>query len=416
MRTRLKSWVFAWGLVLVTAQFCSAAGFAIYEWGARDMALGGATVGRADDPAALSSNPAGITQLDGIQVTAGAMAIHPVLDIVADGETDTSDKDALYLPPHFYATWKVNDRYSLGLATFSRFGLGTVFDEDWEGRYNSYEAILQSASINPNVAVKVTDKLSAAFGVEAMWMNLNLKRKIDFSGFAQPDGDIDLKADGFGYGFNMALHYQPCQYAKLGLSYRSPITMKLTGDADFSDIPGFIPGPTFRDTSATGVVTLPDSFSFGVAMYPIEKLSVEVGAVYTLWSKYDELKINFGDPVLPTATPDQSVTAKNWNDVWRFNVGVEYAALDWLDLRLGYVYDNTPVPDETIDYLLPDSDRQIFSGGLGFHKDNWALDVNYSYLLFADRDIDERLDDGVYDGEVKDADAHIAGVSFTYKF
>ena len=57
MRT-LKSWVIAWCLVVVTAQFCSAAGFAIYEWGARDMALGGATVGRADDPAALSSNPA----------------------------------------------------------------------------------------------------------------------------------------------------------------------------------------------------------------------------------------------------------------------------------------------------------------------------------------------------------------------
>ena len=425
MRTRLKSWVFAWGLVLVTAQFCSAAGFAIYEWGARDMALGGATVGRADDPAALSSNPAGITQLDGIQVTAGIMGIHPVLDIVADGETDTSDEDALYLPPHFYATWKVNDRYSLGLATFSRFGLGTVFDDDWEGRYNSYEATMQSVSVNPNVAVKVTDKLSAAFGVEAMYLNFNLKKKINFSAVGQPDGDTDLLADGFGYGFNMALHYQPCQYAKVGLSYRSPVTMKVTGDAEFSDIPTApVPFETlgaFRDTSAHGVVTLPDSFSFGVAVYPMDKLSIEVGAVYTLWSKYNELTIGFGDDVIPVnGNPfdltDETSSEKNWNDVWRFNVGVEYAALDWLDLRLGYVYDNTPVPDETIDYLLPDSDRQIFSGGLGFHKDNWALDVNYSYLLFADRDIDERLEDYVYDGKVKDADAHIAGVSFTYKF
>ena len=142
---------------------------------------------------------------------------------------------------------------------------------------------------------------------------------------------------------------------------------------------------------------------------------------YTLWSKYDELKINFGDDVIPVdGNPldltDETTSPKNWNDVWRFNVGIEYAALDWLDLRLGYVYDNTPVPDETIDYLLPDSDRQIFSTGLGFHKDNWAVDVNYSYLLFADRDIDGRSEDYVYDGEVNDADCHIAGVSFTYKF
>ena len=425
MLKRLKSWAIAWALVLTTAQFCSAAGFAIYEWSARDMALGGATVGRADDPVALASNPAGITQLDGIQVMGGIMGIHPVLDVEANGETETSDEDALYLPPHFYATWKVNDRYSLGLATFSRFGLGTIFDEDWEGRYNSYEGTMETVSLNPNMALKFTDKFSAAFGVEAMYLNFNLKKKVNFSRIGQPDGDTDLEADGMGYGFNMALHYQPCQYAKLGLTYRSPVTMKVTGDANFSDIPTS-PVPfealgAFRDTSAHGTVTLPDSFAFGVAMYPMDKLSVEVGAVYTLWSKYDELKIGFGDDVIPVGgsplvRTDETTSPKNWDDVWRFNVGVEYAALDWLDLRLGYVYDNTPVPDETIDYLLPDSDRQIFSTGLGFHKDNWAVDVNYSYLLFADRDIDGRAADFVYDGEVNDADCHIAGLSFTYKF
>lgn len=402
-------------LVLVTAQFCSAAGFAIYEWSARDFALGGATVGRADDPAALASNPAGITQLDGIQVMAGVMPIKPLMTVVADGVSTDSDDDALFFPPHFYATWKVNDRYSIGLATFSRFGLGTKFDENWKGRYNSYEAVLESMSINPNVAVKVTDKLSAAFGVEAMYLNINLKKKIPLGSV---DGDSNLEADGFGYGFNMALHYQPCDYAKLGLTYRSPVTMKVTGDADFSNIPTGV--PYFSDTSAKGVVTLPDSFSFGLAVYPMDKLSVEVGTTYTLWSKYDELTIDFGDPILPSATPDQLSSPKNWNDVWRFNVGVEYAALDWLDLRLGYVFDQSPVPDGTIDYLLPDSDRHLFSGGLGFHKDNWALDMSYSYLMFEDRDIEGRKDslgrDEVFDGKVKDAHAHIAGLSFTYKF
>lgn len=303
MRTRLKSWAIAWALVLATAQFCSAAGFGIYEWSARGNALGGATVGRADDPSALASNPAGITQLDGLQVLAGFTAIHPVLDIRTGDKWTTSDEDSLWVPPHFYATWKVNDRYSVGLGTFSRFGLGSVFDEDWEGRYNSYEAVIQSVSVNPNVAVKVTDKLSAAFGVDATYLDINLKKKLNFSSLGPlPDGDADLQADGTGYGFNMALHYQPCQYAKLGLSYRSPVTMKVTGDADFSDIPSGLTGAGFfHDTSASGTVTLPDSFSFGVAMYPTEKLSVEVGAIYTLWSKYDELKINYGSPLVTSS-------------------------------------------------------------------------------------------------------------------
>ncbi|UTF48727.1 OmpP1/FadL family transporter [Desulfomicrobium sp. ZS1] len=420
MRT-LKTWVMACCLVLLAAQASFAAGFGIYEWSARGNALGGATVGRADDPSALATNPAGITQLDGMQVLGGFTAIHPVLDVKADGKWYSSDKDSLWIPPHFFATWKVNDRYSIGLGTFSRFGLGSVFDEDWGGRYNSYEAIIESMSINPNVAVKVTDKLSAAFGVEAMYLDFSKKQKFSLAKFsAYPDGDLKLEADGWGYGFNMALHYQPCQYAKLGLSYRSPVTMKVTGDADFTTpswiraYPG-VPDVAFTDTSASGTVTLPDSFAFGVAMYPTEKFSVEVGAVYTLWSKYDELKINYGDPVLPSATPTQSIQAKNWDDVWRFNIGVEYAALDWLDLRAGYVFDQSPVQDETIDYMVPANDRHLLNGGLGFHWDNWMVDVNYTYLMIMDRDINGR-DDGVRDGEIDNADAHMVGLSVGYKF
>jgi long-chain fatty acid transport protein len=407
-------------LVLLAAQASFAAGFGIYEWSARGNALGGATVGRADDPSALATNPAGITQLDGLQVLAGFTAIHPVLDIKADGKWYSSDEDSLWIPPHFFATWKVNDHYTIGLGTFSRFGLGSVFDDDWGGRYNSYEAIIESMSINPNVAVKVTDNFSAAFGVEAMYLSFSKKQKFNVVKFHPviPDGDLHLEADGWGYGFNMGLHYQPCDYAKIGLSYRSPVTMKVTGDADFDTpdmIKALVPAGKFTDTSASGTVTLPDSFSFGVAVYPYEKLSVEVGAVYTLWSKYDELKINYGDPVLPTATPTQSIQAKNWEDVWRFNIGVEYAALDWLDLRAGYVFDQSPVQDDTIDYMVPANDRHLFNSGVGFHWDNWMVDVNYTYLMIMDRDIDGR-DDGVRDGEIDNADAHMVGLSVGYKF
>ena len=402
-------------LVLVGSQLSFAAGFGFNEWSARGSALGGAMVGRADDPSAIVTNPAGITQLDGLQVLTGFVAIHPEVDVRTTNQWSSSDKDALWIPPHFYATWKVNDRYSIGLGAFSRFGLGAIFDEDWPGRYNSYEAIMESISINPNVAVKVTDKLSAAFGVEAMHMRLSQKKKVNVLG---PDFDANLESDGMGYGFNMALHYQPCQYAKLGLSYRSPVEMKLNGDADFTGVPepqksmGFFP-----DTAASGSVTLPDSFFFGVALYPVEKLSVEVGAVYTLWSKYDKLTVNYGELLNPfDPTSDQLTTPKNWEDVWRFHAGLEYAAMDWLDLRVGYVFDQSPIQDDTIDYMVPANDRHVFSGGLGFHGDNWVVDVMYYYLKIMDRDIDARLAEGVLDGEIDNADAHTIGLSVGYKF
>ena len=43
------------------------------------------------------------------------------------------------------------------------------------------------------------------------------------------------------------------------------------------------------------------------------------------------------------------------------------------------------------------------------------VDVNYTYLMIMDRDIDGR-DDGVRDGEIDNADAHMVGLSVGYKF
>jgi len=35
---------------------------------------------------------------------------------------------------------------------FTRFGLGTEFEPDWFGRYNSYKAEIMSVSLNPSWA------------------------------------------------------------------------------------------------------------------------------------------------------------------------------------------------------------------------------------------------------------------------
>jgi long-chain fatty acid transport protein len=424
---RLRAMLMACALVLLAAQSGAAAGFGIYEWSARGNALGGATVGRGDDPSAIASNPAGITQLDGIRVLGGVTFIHPVVDVRTNTQWTTSDENALWVPPHFYATAKLNDRLSLGVGAFSRFGLGSVFDEDWPGRYNSYEAIIKSVSATPVLAYQISEKWSAAFGLDATYLAFTKQQKIANGAISAliPAGDNNLKldADGMGYGFNAGIHYRPCPYARLGLTYRSPVTMKVRGDADFTRSAGYAAAASasplldawLRDSRAWGTVTLPDSLAFGLAIYPWEKLSIEAGFVYTWWSKYDALTVNYADAVIPGGKT-QTSSIKDWNDVWRFNVGLEYALLPWMDVRLGYVYDESPVPDDTIDYMVPANDRHLLNGGLGFHWDNWTVDLNYTYLIITDRDIDARPKEGVLEGEINDGRAHMLGVSVGYTF
>jgi long-chain fatty acid transport protein len=340
---------------------------------------------------------------------------------VDTGSTTTSGESNWWIPPQFFATYKVNDRYSIGLGVFSRYGLGTEFSSDWPGRYNAYEGVIQAVSVNPNLAVRLSDSFSVAVGVEAMYFDFLYRKKVPTTPIVGQDvGDIDAKlhADDVGYGFNVGLQYRPCKYAKLGLMYRSQVQMKLHGDAEFDRPAAFDLNPQlqslFLNGDVSGQVTLPDSLSAGLALYPMDNLSLELGFVYTRWSTYDELTINYSRP--PAPGMDSTTTKKDWEDVWRLNAGLEYKALDWLDLRFGYTYDQSPIPDDTVDYLVPANNRHLFSFGPGFHFGNLDLDLSYTYLLIEDRDIEARPADGVLEGKAHNGYAHMVGVTLGYKF
>lgn len=396
------------------------AGFALYEGSARGIALGGAVVGRADDPSALFYNPAGITQLPGVQVMGGMAGIMPSTKVTttAGGVTrKTSTEDNVWTPPHLYATYQATERVWLGLGVFSPFGLGTEFDEDWPGRYNSYKAMIQSLTINPNIAFKLNDQISLAAGLEAMWFDLDLRQKIR----AFPFGDVDqtLKGDTFGYGFNVALRYQPCRYFAFGASYRSQVDQNVDGRADFTKpalLTQFFP-TSFMDTDASGSITLPDMLFLGAVFYPTPRISFEIGSVLTRWSTYSDLTIQYDDPVnVIIGNVSSARRLKNWHDTWRFQTGLEFKATNWLDLRIGYVFDEEPADQDYVDYLVPANDRHLLNFGSGIHCGNWTVDLAYTYLIIEDRDNIRARADGMLDSKFSDGDAHIFGVSLGYRF
>jgi long-chain fatty acid transport protein len=414
--------------VLLGVQLCFAAGFSIYEGSARGNALGGTLVGRADDPSALYYNPAGITQLPGVQVMGGATFILPsttVNSFSGGRRTSTDTEDNVWVPPHAYITAQATDNIWFGLGVFSQFGLGTEFDENWPGRYSSYEAIIQSLTVNPNVAIKFNDQFSLAAGFDIMWFDVDLSRKINISQLVNipglPDIDRNLTGDSFGYGVNLGLRYQPMDWLAFGASYRSQVKQSLNGNADFTKSGIVATNPlfsrAFNDTNASANITLPDSLFLGVMFKPVDRWSVEVGATWTNWSTFDALTVKYDvDPQALTTGSATYSNTKDWEAVWRYQIGVEYKPLDWLDLRAGYVFDESPIQDEWVDYLVPANDRHLFNVGTGFHWNKWTLDLSYTYLMIEDRDVDESRSEGVLLSDFEDGHAHLIGMSVGYKF
>ncbi|MGV8074887.1 MAG: OmpP1/FadL family transporter [Syntrophobacteraceae bacterium] len=413
MRGAVNIFGLALGLaaVLLGANLGFGSGFALFEGSARGNALAGAMVGRADDPSALFYNPAGITQLPGLEIMGGSTFITSKMEVRTNAgasEKTTETKNNLNFPPHFYTTYQFSDRVWLGLAIFCPFGLSTTFPENWLGRFNSYNSECLSVTVNPNIAIKLTDRLSVAAGFDGMWFDVTLESKAPLGAM---ELDQSAAGDSIGYGFNLAVHYKMLDWISLGASYRSEVTQDIDARFDFTPT---VPPNLFRDTDASGTLNLPDMLFLGIAFYPTKKLSWEVGAVWTRWSKFHDLEFSFEIPPVPGVY--KSRTIKDWRDTWRFVTGIEYKATDLLDLRAGYIFDQEAIRDRYVDYVVPLNNRHFFSFGPGFHFGKWNVDFSYTYILAEDRDVAARPGDGILDSKFKSANAQLLGASVGYKF
>jgi long-chain fatty acid transport protein len=406
-----------------------AEGFALYEYGARGVALGGALTARRPDASAVAYNPALITRLPGGRFLGGLTSISPAGDITyADSQGRRGDsrlKPSTWIVPHLYYTQQISDSLFFGIGEFTRYGLGFEYPHNWAGRFNIYEVNLLSASLNPNIAWAVTDDLSLAAGLEVVYVNLDIKKRSLLGGTSPAPYSFEVdtsisNATDYGLGFNLAGHYRFNENWSAGLTYRSQVHIKAYGDSEFSFMNYQGPEPlrpavqsaynaAFKDGSAHATVLLPDSFSGGIAWTPCPELSLEAGAVWTRWSTFRALNIHMPHG-LPTAE-----NPKHWKDVWRFNVGLEYSPLSWLTLRAGYVFDQSPMTERYEDYLIPTDDRDIYSLGVGFAWDAWTIDLAYAYI-----DAHERRYKGSADTHTlrsrTSGDTHLVSFSLGYSF
>jgi long-chain fatty acid transport protein len=395
----------AWAWLIMAPAAGYGSGFSLYEAGARASALMGTMVARADDPSAIFYNPAGLVQLPGFQVMGGVSFIVPRLEVVThSGLVDTStlmDSQASAVP-HFFTSYHLSERVWLGLGLNSPFGLGIKYNDNWPGRFNIIKADIQTLNINPTVAVKITDYLAVGAGLDVMYFNFDMTRALPLP-FLGPQ-TLHLAGDTWGLGFNLGLHWKPRDDLSLGVSYRSQVRQQLAGPAQVQ--------PYYAlNTRASGGITLPDMILAGIMVRPMEKLSVEAGVIWTNWSLFKNFNVKFDNAL------GMLSERKSWHNTWRGQVGVEYRALPWLDVRAGYSLENEPMPDKYVDYLVPSSNlRHNFSFGTGFRWRAMTMDLAYTLVYMPDRYVNSSSAIGVLPSTLQGRLSHVIVCSLGYKF
>jgi len=404
-RRRWFAWMAALGWLIMTPASGLGSGFALFEAGARGVALGSAVVARADDLSAIFFNPAGLVQLPGFQVMGGFSFLMPHAEIVtrgAGGDVTTPMEGWLSIAPHFFTSYQFSDRVWLGMGLNSPFGLGVRYENFWPGNADIINASLKTVNLNPTVAVKLTDYLSAGGGFDLMYFNFNETRMLPLP-FLGPQ-KFHLAGDTWGVGGNFGLLLKPRDDISLGISYRSQVRQEIAGPAYFKPY-------DLLDARASGSIILPDTIFAGIMVRPLEKLSVEVGAFWTHWSLFRNLDFKF-ENALGVLTEGE-----NWHNTWRGQVGVEYRALPWLDLRAGYALENEPMPDRSADYTVPTTDRRhTFSWGAGFHWQAMTLDLTYAMAYMPTRTVNNSLETGVLPSTYQGRLSYDVVCTLGYKF
>ncbi|MFT7228036.1 MAG: long-chain fatty acid transport protein [Methylophilaceae bacterium] len=410
------------GFALAASASTQAAGFALIEQSASGMGnayAGGAAI--AEDASTIFFNPAGMTYIEGTQAIGALHLIKPNAQFNDKGSssggafTPLGDEgpnagDLAFVPNFFFMT-ALSPSIKVGVGVSVPFGLKTEYDDRWLGRFQASKSELKTININPSIAYKLNDRLSVGAGVSLMRAEATLSRAVNFG--AGGVGDVEIKGDDWGFGFNLGAIYQLTSDTRAGVAYRSKVKQKLDGDAKFTR-PALVPNAgAAADGDVTAKLDLPETFSVSLFSELNSKWDVMGDVTWTRWSRFEELR------VLRESGTTLTVTPENWENTVRYSIGATYHYSDAIKLRAGLAYDEEAIKDEFRTARIPGNDRKWVSLGASYKVTPVStFDIGYSHLFISDVKIDDnqlaagngRLK-GEYEGSVD-----ILSLQYTYNF
>jgi long-chain fatty acid transport protein len=432
-----KLTVLACALILLVSGTTFAAGFNIYEAGAKATALGGAFTATADDGSAIFYNSAGLAFLEGSGMSLNLMPILPTAEFTGatmpDGSYDTAQTESAVFPIPGMYYYKNTGDLSYGFGLYAPFGMGVAWEdpETSPGRQISYDVNLQTVYFTPAIAMKMTDNIALSVGADIAHTAITLSKftAIPFGGEmdmtnvidAELTGDSDINITpvvscmikGLGaLDIGIMYHHEKTMNIAEGELIMTNVAPAALAPAIDAQIAGLGGDTQYADTE----FKLPHMLSLGAAWQATEKTRVEFNAVHFGWEHFDEIYLDFENDYL-----DQHIE-ENYEDVWQYRVGVTYAMDEKTNILLGYVDDKTPQPVGSVNPMLPDADRKDYSVGVEYkYSDNMTFVGSYMSVNFDER---SNVVDGVhgsYETDVNpagsyDSFANIFGVAVNYKF
>jgi long-chain fatty acid transport protein len=362
------------------------------------------------------------------------------------------DAGGLSLVPGGYFTMDLAPRWKMGLGVNVPFGLSTKYDPTWIGRFQGIESEVKTLNINPSVSWAASERLSLGFGLNWQRGQIDLLTGANYAGAwggavagalaagqitgaqaaalaglvgANAEGQVRTSVDGDAWGYNFGLMLDLNSATRLGVAYRSSVKYNLSGTTSFTSRPagpalGGALGAAFNNAVADGNVGLalktPDTLSTSVVHTLNTRWQLLGDLTWTGWSKIKTL------PLTRDTGSTLDTLTFNFKDTLRASVGANYQYSDAWTLKIGYAFDQSPVPNaESRSVRLPDNDRNWLALGAKYRLNRAsAVDFGYARLQVKDAPINNNQNPptnvkGLINGNYK-ASVDILSVQYAYLF
>lgn len=389
-------------------------GFQINTMGQRALSMGGSLTALSLDASITFFNPGGMSFLKNNSVMIGATAIMPKTAFLSALDGKQVDMESqTFFPFYVYGSYHINEKISAGISINTPFGLGTKWNDEWEGRYITQEAKLKTIYFQPTLSYKVSEKFAVGAGVVFTTGKAELKKAIPVQGASTAYGTGALKGSASGFGYSIGVFISPNEKSSLGVSYRSGVNLKVDdGDASFENIPSSASEIFPSSTSFTTTLKMPSVISIAIGHRFTEDVRAQFEVNYTGWKTFDAIDFDF--PEAYSELNASSNLERQYKNAVAVRLGAEWDVNTKFTLRAGAVYDQTPVKDGYVSPDLPDANKYAFAGGLGYNvNDQFTIDVSYAF-----ESIKERQDKNTQtqlDGSFKTY-IHAIGLGLSYEF
>jgi len=357
--------------------------------GARAPALGSAYAAVADDSSAGYYNPAGLAQSSDLRIDIGYQLARPNLSVSGEPQPLMDSRGVtagLVLPGAIYAL-----RFAFGLTLFLPDQQVTrirvlSFDRP---RLQLYDNRGQRLYMAANLAIHIWRGLYLGGGLTFMSRSqgvVHLRGRVALSdpenSVLESSTNVNLLAVRYP---QVGLLFQASPEISLAFVYRHKFLLELEQgfniDADIgeADQPPVVSNAKLHQVARSVDLFQPWQLVAGVAARPFSRLLITFDLTFSRWSEQPppaanlNLELDIGSyNDLVKLPPPRDYPPAGFHDTLMPAVGIEWRAIDGalgerlsLDLRAGYRYEPSPVPEQPLESSLGDADRHIMSLGVG---------------------------------------------------